>query len=248
MAETAVARQLDQLDRLFVLWSEPTDGTRHVIGQLWREHGQFAFGYVPEVDAAMRRGFELLPEFPDKRPLFKPYRSPYLFSTFAQRIPSPSRPDYARILRSWGVQLGDDPLEVLRLSGGVQVTDRLELAEYRSESDKLSRPLVFRVAGEKRCPGADLLNEGDPVVLAREADNQHDPNATLVLLRDGQRVGYVPRQYSAMIAKHLDAGHPLEAVALRRLVVPPERGRWQIRVRSPTAARPRGHAGNRALS
>ncbi len=236
MADQAVERQSA---RLFVLWSEPVDGTRHVIGHLWRDHRDFSFGYVPEVDAVMKRGFELLPEFPEQRPVSEPYRSPYLFSTFAQRIPSPSRPDYARILHSWGVKQSDDPLEILRLSGGIQVTDRLELAEYRAESDTLSSPLVFRVAGEKRCPGGDLLKPGDPVVLKREAGNEFDPNATLVLLRGGERVGYVPRQYSKMMARLLDAGYPLEAVALRRLVVPPERGRWQIRVRCPSRRAPR---------
>jgi hypothetical protein len=218
--------------RLFVLWSEPAYGTRHVVGHLWRELGDFAFGYVPEVDAALKRGFELLPEFPKKRLLSEPYLSPYLFSTFAQRIPSPSRPDYERILQSWGVERSDDPLEILRLSGGIQVTDRLELAEYRSESDKLSKPLVFRVAGEKRFTGGDLLKVGDHVVLQRETHNPHDPHATLVLLRQGEKVGYVPRQYSGIIASHLDAERQLETIALRRLVVPPERGRWQIRVRS----------------
>jgi len=67
--------------------------------------------------------------------------------------------------------------------------------------------------------------------LARDRQNAFDQSATLVLVREGKTIGYVPRQYSKMIAEHLDAGHSLEASALRRLVVPPERGRWQIEVR-----------------
>jgi len=222
---------MPRVSRLFVLWSDPADGTRHVVGHLAREDdGTFAFSYVPDLQPILQRGFRLLSEFPEK----KLYRARYLFPTFAQRIPVPSRPDFKRILDSWGVQDKDDHLEILGRSGGIQVTDRLELSEYRSESDPLTRALVFRIAGEKRHPGGDLLQPGDPVLLARDRQNAFDPSATLVLVREGKTVGYVPRQYSKMIAGQLDAGHSLEATALRRLVVPPERGRWQVEVRRPS--------------
>src|SRR5205823_271973 len=105
-----------------------------------------------------------------------------------------------------------------------------ELAEYRAPTDELRTPLLFRLAGEKYREAGDL-QRGDPVILRCETGNKFDRCATLVLLRAGRPIGYVPRQYSAMIASHLSAGHSLESIADRRLVVPPDRGRWMISVK-----------------
>src|SRR5882757_102701 len=75
--------------RLFVLWRAPDDGTRLPIGELWRMPAGFAFGYVDDLKGAFERGFRLLTEFPVHQTCHDPYRSAYLFPTFAQRIPSP---------------------------------------------------------------------------------------------------------------------------------------------------------------
>ena len=215
------------VQQLAVLWSDPSSGARHVIGRLWRDGGSFAFAYAADTDKYMSKGFSLLPEFPRGATT---YRSAYLFPSFSQRIPSPTRPDFQRLMREWGVAHADEPLEILARSGGVQLTDRIELAEYRDEKDDLSRPLSFRVAGGKFREAVDL-QPGDPVILRHEPDNQFDKCATLVLLRQGKPVGYVPRQYSALISGHLASGHALESVAERRLTVPPDRGRWVISVK-----------------
>jgi hypothetical protein len=221
-------------ERLFVLWNDPVEGARYVVGELWRDFGLFFFAYSDDVSLgrARRAGFHLLPEFPEQqRTKARPYSSPYLFSTFAQRIPSPKRPDRNEMMASWGVEHPDDQLEVLARSGGVQMTDNVELAEYRSSDDDLQRPLYFRVAGEKYYEGGKLLRENAKVELRREPKNEHDSSATLLLLLDATTpIGYVPRQYSAMIARLLDAGEKLEARAVRRLVLPEDRGRWIIRL------------------
>lgn len=218
--------------RLFVLWRAPDDGTRIPIGELWREPLGFAFGYVDDLQLAFDRGFRLLTEFPDHLTCHAPYRSPYLFPTFAQRIPSPKRPDYQAILESWGVEQGDDPLEILASSGGIQATDRLELAEYRASDDDLSDPLLFRIAGMKYQAGQAELHVGDRLELLRQTGNPHDPDATLVLTRNGIRVGYVPRQYSRLIAGILGSGRALVTVVVRELTVPADTGRWVVQVSS----------------
>jgi hypothetical protein len=159
-----------------------------------------------------------------------PYRSAYLFPTFAQRIPSPKRPDYQAILESWGVEHSDDPLEILALSGGIQATDRLELAEYRASDDDLSDPLLFRIAGMKYQTGQANLHVGDRLELLHEMGNAHDPDATLVLTRSGVKVGYVPRQYSRLVARILSAGGALDTVVVRELAVPADTGRWVVQV------------------
>jgi len=219
--------------RLFVLWRAPDDGTRIPIGELWHESGRFAFGYVEDLQLAFDRGFRLLTEFPERRTCDDPYRSPYLFPTFAERIPSPKRPDYQAILESWGVEDGDDPLEILARSGGIQATDRLELAEYRASDDDLSESLQFRIAGMKYQDGEAEFHVGDHLELLRETGNAYDQDATLVLTRNGIRIGYVPRQYSRLIAGILGSGRSLDTVVIRELTVPTDTGRWVVRV-SPT--------------
>jgi hypothetical protein len=213
-----------------VLWGEPEGGRRLAIGELWRDAQGFAFGYGHEIDVAMERGFRLLPEFPVRRELDSPYRSAYLFATFAQRIPSPRRPDFERILESWGVRAGDSQLEILARSGGIQMTDRIELAEYRTADDPLERPLVVRVAGMRHYPGGSRVKEGDVVLLGREPHNIHDASATAILTEAGEQVGYVPRQYAQLVAALLDARIPLGAKALRRLAEPADGGRWLVQI------------------
>jgi len=218
------------VERLFVLWSETGD-RRYIIGELWRTpDGSFAFAYVDSLADVESKGFRLLPEFPMPQRSAEPYLSTSLFSTFAQRIPSTKRPDRAEIFSSWGIEHVDDPLEILAVSGGIQLTDRLELAEYRTAEDQLDRPLTFRLAGSRFHATASRLQVGDELEVRVEPENRYDQCATVVL-RDGTSVGYVPRQYSALVAGLLRASVPLEASVIRRLIVPEERGRWIVRLR-----------------
>jgi hypothetical protein len=221
--------------RLFVLWREPDAGRRHVVGELWQDDEGYAFGYGHDVDRALERGFTLLLEFPERHGIDAPYRSEYLFSTFAQRIPSPKRPDYQSILESWQVTAPDSPLDILAMSGGIQLTDRLEVAEYRAPDDPLQVSLTLRVAGEEHYPGSQKVGVGDELKLVREPGNAHDSSATMLVNPEGALLGYVPRQYSAIISRCLDTGVPLQAIAIRRLITPDDRDRWVVRV-SRTAA------------
>ncbi len=55
-----------------------------------------------------------------------------------------------------------------------------------------------------------LLQPGDALALAREADNPHDPNAVRVEW-NGRKLGYVPRRENAALAWGLDRGTRLRA-------------------------------------
>jgi hypothetical protein len=225
-----VLRPSVDTDRLFVLWRAPDDGTHLVVGELLREPTGFAFGYVDDLRCAFDRGFRLLTEFPEYRTLLAPYRNACLFPTFAERVPSPRRPDYRAILASWGVEHSDDSLEILALSGGIQVTDRLELAAYRAFDDDLTDPLLFRIAGRRYQAGQADVRVGDPLELLHETGNPHDPDATVVLTRNGIKIGYVPRQYNRVISGILASGRTLDTVIVRELSVPTDTGRWIVRV------------------
>jgi len=197
---------------------------------LWREPAGFAFAYGgQDLEKAKQKGFRLLAEFPEERGPAYPYRSSYLFVTFAQRIPSPRRRDFARIMLSWGVAETDNPLEVLARSGGIQMTDRIELLEPRSDTDDLREPLAVRIAGMKKHPGAEHIRVGDALELVREPANAFDPHATMIVAA-GEKAGYVPRPYSGLVANLLDAGVQLEATAVRQLGDPADVGRWVVRI------------------
>lgn len=217
---------------LDVLWSAPDDGTRCQIGKLWREDdGGYAFAYAEDLKSALAKGFTLLPAFPEDRKEATPYRSAKLFPTFAQRVPSDRRPDFGAFLDAWRLLKSDDPLVMLAVSGGTQVTDRIELAEMRAESDDLSRPLTLRVAGQKHYDGASDVRVGDVLRLQHESENAFDPHATqILLLAHDKTVGYVPRQYSKMVANLLDAGIAVRVLALRQLQMPHDPSRWVVRL------------------
>ena len=217
--------------KLFVIWRAPTPaGTRHVVGTLARTTQGFAFEYLPQpaTEAAAQSGFREIFGFPVSGEVFE---SRYLFPIFQERIPSPARADFKRMMSDWGVVQLDDPMEVLARSGGVLATDRLELAEFRVEDDPLTIPLEFRIAGLQKRPGASAnLVIGDSLKLEREPGNVADPQATLVARIGGETVGYVPRQYSALIAHQLDAGRTISATTVRKILLPEAIGAWVVRV------------------
>ena len=74
-----------------------------------------------------------------------------------------------------------------------------------------------RVVGMHFHPGAgDKLMEtpeGYTVVLCREPENPHDPNAIACKI-DRVMVGYVPRDMAVDLAKKIDAGTPVDATLI----------------------------------
>jgi hypothetical protein len=216
-----------RFDRLLVLWVSPTDGSRHVIGHLWREQGEYFFDFDPGAASAMSAGFNVPTEFRDSAEVpdrvERPFRARHLFPVFSQRIPHPQRADHDAMLASWGVEDRDDMFEILARSGGIQMTDRLELAEYRPPDDPLTTPLEFRVARPTRA-----LAVGEPIGVRRDRGNAYDTFAVHVVDSTGSAVGFVPRHYSEIVACLLDAGATLSGEIIRQLTVP--EGKWVARL------------------
>jgi hypothetical protein len=62
----------------------------------------------------------------------------------------------------------------------------------------------------------DAVAPGRALMLRRDPDNAHDPNAVAVHpAGGGPQVGWVPREVAGEVAAELDAGRPLAAVAMR---------------------------------
>ena len=89
----------------------------------------------------------------------------------------------------------------------------------------------MRAAETRYCPEASEQLAGNAVLLlVREPNNAQDGFATVLSAPGIGRIGYVAKQYSRILAGHLDAGRPLRAVAVRWLAVPNGRRRLIVRV------------------
>ena len=105
---------------------------------------------------------------------------------------------------------------------GYQLVDP-ESGEYlaRDAPQLAERGLrVASVAGAAQHHAEALASEavapGRPLVLRRDPDNEHDPNAIAVDPVDGgEQAGWVPRELAAELAPDLDAGRPWSAIVLR---------------------------------
>jgi HIRAN domain len=78
---------------------------------------------------------------------------------------------------------------------------------------------IVGVAGAARhhaeALASDAAAPGRPLVLRRDAGNEHDANAIAVDTAAGAQLGWVPRELAAELAPLLDAGEPWSAIALR---------------------------------
>ena len=79
----------------------------------------------------------------------------------------------------------------------------------------------------KKHAGAAHIRAGELLALEREPTNEFDTHATKIVA-GGEKAGYVPRPYSALVARLLDAGVKLEARAVRQLGDPADVGRWVV--------------------
>lgn len=87
----------------------------------------------------------------------------------------------------------------------------LKQPDWREQDD-----IVYRgnIAGFGHAGALALKNDmhaGDPLELAREPDNPHDPQAVRIDWQ-GTKIGYIPRNDNTAIAQLLDTGQPLQAV------------------------------------
>lgn len=78
---------------------------------------------------------------------------------------------------------------------------------------------IAGAAGAGRHHAAALAGDGAapgrPLVLRRDAGNEHDANAIALDTEGGEQVGWVPRELAAELAPELDAGTAWSAVVLR---------------------------------
>jgi hypothetical protein len=111
---------------LYVAWRSGADAEGHwgPVGRL--EHEGYFYRFVYTRGALTLPRFEPFPGMPH---LDRVYESAQLFPVFANRLLSPSRPEYQRFLSWSGFSAADppDPIALLGVTEGRRATDALEV-------------------------------------------------------------------------------------------------------------------------
>jgi hypothetical protein len=113
------------------------------------------------------------------------------------------------------------PLSTENLSSEIEAK-----ASARSKAKRSTRPtpesgnaasgVESLVVGIKFHRGhVDGIAQGDGVELVREPENAYDPNAIQVKLRNGETLGYLTREFVAVLAKQMDVGSGFRAQVSR---------------------------------
>jgi hypothetical protein len=185
---------------LFVAWRAggPTTGRWGPVGKLERADGGYRFRYTR--GAKTLEGFEPFSEMPD---LTRVYESDSLFPLFANRLLSPSRPEFEAYLTWSGFDPAapPDPISLLGITEGLRATDAVELFPCPDRDPDGRYSGKFFVHGVRHMPEAarervDRLKPGESLAYMFDVSNRFDPDAVALRTCDtaGQfMVGYVPR-------------------------------------------------------
>ena len=185
---------------LFVAWqsSDPASRQWAPVGRL--EHGSDGYRFVYTDGARSTPGFT---PFPGMQDLNAVYGSEELFPLFANRLLTPSRPEYEAFLVWSGFDPANppDPIAVLGVTEGRRATDSLEVFPC-PRPDSFGRYVnKFFLHGVRYMPAAALeritkLEPEEPLGLMLDIFNNYDAHAVVVRTCDvGNRfmIGYVPR-------------------------------------------------------
>lgn len=203
---------------MFVAWRDENKLTRPV-GRLSRVLRNGGTTYVFEYLNAARSlsGFRALPGFPE---LDRRYESSHLFPTFSNRLMSTERPDYDVWLSRLDLESDPDVFRILATSGGLRMTDRIELFPVPRKFGSLFW-LRFLIRGIRYIPDGALtaarLNQGDSLIIRAETENPVNPLALLLEDHDHQRVGYVPDYLTGVVGDLKEANGRWPEVLVRRV-------------------------------
>jgi hypothetical protein len=215
---------------LFLAWQDTSGRRWYTVGRLTRKDSTYEFVYTQGVLEAQREaGFQPLPSFPN---LYDVYSSEELFPVFANRLISPSRPDYGSFVE-W-LSLRDferHPMAILARSGGKRMTDLLEVFPSPEEDGSGVYQIYFFVHGLSHAAPASMeralqLEIGEKLLLMHDLQNPRDPEALSLRTAeitpgDMHLMGYCPRYLLSDIHKLMKANRELPSVTIEKVNKPP---------------------------
>lgn len=187
--------------KMWLIWKDPKTRQRYKIAVLSENKNNYTFSYISDIKEAQKKGFDFFPGFDE---INKKYSEKELFTNIKGRLPNKARPDYKKILESYGLDESSTDMQILEKTRGRLRTDDFEfVAPFKDDF------IEFDVAGTryqddmKKCK--DKLKVGDTLLLKPEKENKQDKNAILILYDEkiNYKIGYVPRYYSGQLSKIL---------------------------------------------
>ncbi|MEJ9280881.1 HIRAN domain-containing protein [Ureibacillus thermosphaericus] len=201
---------------LWLIWQNVETRQRYHIGNLSNLDGNYTFTYELSgkrrtLLEALENGYRPHLAFRD---IQKVYKSDRLFDAFARRLPDKGRPDFSKLLQSFGLSIDYSEMDLLRATGGRLATDPYEfVAPIYRFNDHFD--FDFYVAGWRYYEGEDVLNElkvGEVVKFELDIMNPKDDKAVVILTtQSGGKLGYVPAFYSGFMFDVIKNGGKYEA-------------------------------------
>ena len=213
------------LKTLFLAWQDPQSRLWSPVGRLTFDGEVYTFVYIKGAEEAQQKfGFEPLMSFPEWDRI---YRSTELFAFFANRVMSPSRPDYRRYLDR--LNLSDqnfDLMEFLGRTEGNRQTDNFKVFPCPKPDINGKYHLFFLAHGLRYLPECSLqrieqLQVGEPLWLAHEFHNRYDTKALILTTEDHHHLGFCPRYLLHDVFEVLMRNPDLAEVKVAKVNLPP---------------------------
>ena len=192
-------------NKLWLIWKEPKERRRFIIGELTYENNEYKFKYIDsELNNARKNGLDFFPGFDD---IEKEYVSNTgLFPNIETRLPNTARPEYLEILNLYNLDTDSSKMEILEKTKGRLLTDNFEFVPIFDKNK-----IEFEVDGTSHSNDIknykDIFKVNDNLLLERESDNKYDEYAIKVICKKNgtlYHLGYVPRYYSKELSRMLD--------------------------------------------
>ena len=191
--------------RLWLVWKEPKERRRFIIGELVYKNDKYIFKYIdPELNSARKKGLDFFPGFDDIK---KEYISDTgLFPNIETRLPNKARPEYLEILNLFDLDVNASEIEILEKTKGRLLTDNFEFVPIFDKNK-----IEFEVAGTSHSKeiknNKNIFEINDDLLLERDYNNKYDEYAIkVVCTKNGKNffLGYVPRYYSKELSEMLE--------------------------------------------
>ena len=200
-------------NRLLIVWQNLQDGTgsgkRYVIGELRLDQGNTTLHYLKmskDFKAALECGFKGFSIFDIEKEVHKEN----VMEMLSRRIPSRQRNDFSDFLKYYRIDPDIDlkmtDFALLGYTGAKLPGDGFSFV-HTFENALAPCEITIEVAGVRHYSKEfENLNElvDTPVVFTAEPDNQEDPNAITITLKDtGKKIGYINRAQTGIFHQWL---------------------------------------------
>lgn len=215
------------MNKLWLIWQDEESRKKYHVGTLSKNNDNYRFEYSNQqkfrgLGEALKIGYPYLFPFKD---MDRTYESKNMFPTFIKRLPNKNRPDYANLLKRFGLNENASDMEILKITKGKTGVDSYEfISPLKVEGNKLRTK--FFIEGARHYDFSEIQNPGiyfkkHPRLKLKSDPVIQDSTAIKVLSQDNHVLGYVPAVYSKVlteIMKHVVLELHIEHVNLDTLL------------------------------